>query len=134
MIALNLRPTLQLADAVFEQLCQQNPDLRLERTAQGELIVMSPAGSESGRQKLSLSAQLWHWNQQGQLGVTFDSSAGFLWRSLVAYCHLNPWITEFVWGYKLYPLVKGHKVKTSAGALSGFHPDQGDRTVTITGG
>jgi Uma2 family endonuclease len=77
MIALNLRPTLQLADAVFEQLCQQNPDLRLERTAQGELIVMSPAGSESGRQNLSLSAQLWHWNQQGQLGVTFDSSAGF---------------------------------------------------------
>lgn len=64
MIALNLRPTLQLTDAVFEQLCQQNPDLRLERTAQGDLIAMSPAGSERGRQNLSLSAQLWHWNQQ----------------------------------------------------------------------
>jgi|GEM_PF-1854880 len=32
---------------------------------------MSPDGSESGRQNLSLSAQLWHWNQQGKLGVTF---------------------------------------------------------------
>ncbi|NJL57046.1 Uma2 family endonuclease [bacterium] len=77
MIALNLRPTLQLTDEVFAQLCQQNPDLRLERTAQGELIAMSPAGSESGRQNLSLSAQLWQWNQQAKLGVAFDSSAGF---------------------------------------------------------
>jgi len=77
MIALNLQPTLQLTDAVFEQLCRHNPDLRLERTAQGELIAMSPAGSESGRQNLSLSAQLWQWNQQTKLGVTFDSSAGF---------------------------------------------------------
>jgi len=77
MIALNLRPTLQLTDQVFEQLCQQNPDLRLERTAHGELIAMSPAGSESGRQNLSLSAQLWYWNQQAKLGATFDSSAGF---------------------------------------------------------
>ncbi|WP_421654709.1 Uma2 family endonuclease [Leptothermofonsia sp. ETS-13] len=77
MIALNLRPTLQLTDEVFAQLCQQNPELRLERTAQGELIVMSPAGSESGRQNLSLSAQLWYWNQQAKLGVAFDSSAGF---------------------------------------------------------
>lgn len=77
MIALNLRPTLQLTDEVFAQLCQQNPDLRLERTAQGELIAMSPAGSESGRQNLSLSAQLWQWNHQAKLGVAFDSSAGF---------------------------------------------------------
>lgn len=38
MIALNLRPTLQLTDEVFERICQQNPDLRLERTAHGELI------------------------------------------------------------------------------------------------
>jgi Uma2 family endonuclease len=77
MIALTLRPTLQLTDEVFERICQQNPDLRLERTAQGELIAMAPAGSESGRQNLSLSAQLWQWNRQTKLGVTFDSSAGF---------------------------------------------------------
>jgi len=77
MIALNLRSTLQLTDEVFEQLCRHNPDLRLERTAQGELIAMSPAGSESSRQNLSLSAQLWQWNQQTKLGTTFDSSAGF---------------------------------------------------------
>lgn len=77
MIALNLRPTLTLTDAVFEQLCQQNPDLRLERTAQGELIAMSPAGSESGYRNADLLGQLWQWNRQRQLGIVFDSSAGF---------------------------------------------------------
>jgi Uma2 family endonuclease len=77
MLALNLQPALNLTDEVFEQLCRQNPELRLERTAQGELIAMAPAGSESSRQNLSLSAQLWQWNRQTQLGVAFDSSAGF---------------------------------------------------------
>lgn len=77
MVTLNLSPTLQLTNEAFEQLCRQNPDLRLERTAQGELIAMAPAGSESARQNLSLSAQLWQWNQQTRLGVVFDSSAGF---------------------------------------------------------
>jgi len=77
MITLNLKPHLQLTDETFEQLCRNNPDLRLERTAQGELIAMSPTGSESGRQNLGLSAQLWFWNQQTGFGVAFDSSTGF---------------------------------------------------------
>ncbi|URR36251.1 Uma2 family endonuclease [Thermosynechococcus sp. HN-54] len=77
MIALNLRPTLQLTDEVFEQLCRSNPDLRLERTAQGELIAMAPAGSETGYQNADLLGQLWQWNRQMRLGVVFDSSTGF---------------------------------------------------------
>jgi len=48
MITLDLRPDLQLIDQAFEQLCRSNPDLRLERTAQGELIAMAPSGSETG--------------------------------------------------------------------------------------
>ncbi len=77
MIALNLQPTLQLTDEVFEQLCRQNPDLRLERTAQGELIAMAPTGSETGYRNADLLGQLWQWNRQQQLGRVFDSSAGF---------------------------------------------------------
>ncbi|NET37421.1 MAG: Uma2 family endonuclease [Cyanothece sp. SIO1E1] len=77
MITLNLLPTLQLTDEILVQLCCSNPDLRLERTAQGELIAMSPVGSESGYYNADLSGQLWLWNRKQQLGVTFDSSAGF---------------------------------------------------------
>ncbi|WAS04301.1 Uma2 family endonuclease [Gloeomargaritales cyanobacterium VI4D9] len=77
MVALKLKPTLELTDAVFEQLCRQNPDLRLERTAQGELIAMAPASSETGYYNADLLGQLWQWNRQKQLGIVLDSSAGF---------------------------------------------------------
>jgi Uma2 family endonuclease len=61
----------------FWRLCLANPDLRLERTARGEVIVMPPAGSESGMRNMSASALLWIWNRDSKLGVAFDSSAGF---------------------------------------------------------
>lgn len=77
MITLNLEPQFKLTNEAFEELCRNNPELRLERTAEGKLIAMSPTGSESGRQNLGLSAQLWYWNQQTGLGVAFDSSSGF---------------------------------------------------------
>lgn len=76
MIALDIQP-LNLTDEQFYQLCLRNRDLRLERTATGELIVMSPAGSETAQRNLSIGAQLWLWNEQHALGVAFDSSAGF---------------------------------------------------------
>jgi len=77
LITLKLKPLLTLSDEAFEQLCHHNPETRLERTATGELIAMAPTGSESGYFNASLIAQLWLWNQQTQLGVVFDSAAGF---------------------------------------------------------
>ncbi|MDP8934147.1 MAG: Uma2 family endonuclease, partial [Cyanobacteriota bacterium] len=54
-----------------------NRDLRLERTATGELIVMPRTGSDTGNRNLDISGQLWLWNRQTKLGVVFDSSTGF---------------------------------------------------------
>jgi Uma2 family endonuclease len=76
-LTLKFRPGLRLSDAAFWKLCRANPDLRLERTAKGELVVMPPAGPDSSRRNMSLGAQLWNWNQRTGLGVAFDSSAGF---------------------------------------------------------
>jgi Uma2 family endonuclease len=78
-LKLNVSDTLVLhADrSQFEQLCQLNPDLRLELTSNGELIIMAPAGLESSRQNLSLSVQVYIWNERFKLGVAFDSSGGF---------------------------------------------------------
>ena len=66
-----------LTDRQFEQLCAQNRDTKFEMTSQGELIVMSPTGSESGRQNADLLTQISIWNRQTKLGVVFDSSTGF---------------------------------------------------------
>jgi Uma2 family endonuclease len=76
-LTLNLHSTIELTGECFEQICQSNRDLRFERTSTGELVVMLPAGSDTGRQNCELSGQLWVWNQQIRLGVGFDSSAGF---------------------------------------------------------
>lgn len=75
-LTLNLHP-LTVNEDQFYQLCLANPDLRLERTAIGELVIMPPTGSETGRRNLSLSGQLWLWNEQHRLGHAFDSSTGF---------------------------------------------------------
>ncbi|MEG4497319.1 Uma2 family endonuclease [Microcoleus sp. F10-C6] len=63
----------------FEALALANPDLRLERTAQGELIVNPPTGGESGNRNLSISGQLDRWCEVNEdLGKGFDSSTGFI--------------------------------------------------------
>ncbi len=76
-ITLNLQPTIELTDEQFALICSINRDLRLERTATGELVIMPPTGGETGRRNSSINAQLWLWNQQHKLGEVFDSSTGF---------------------------------------------------------
>ena len=61
----------------FELLCQDNPDLRLELTADGELVTMSPAGYESSERNGDLTADLVIWNRTSKQGRVFDSSGGF---------------------------------------------------------
>ena len=68
---------LDLTDEQFFQLCQANRDLRFERNANGEMVIMSPTGGETRNRNASITAQLWLWNQQYQLGQSFDSSGGF---------------------------------------------------------
>ncbi|PSO79643.1 MAG: hypothetical protein BRC44_08085 [Cyanobacteria bacterium QS_4_48_99] len=76
-ITLNLNAVVELTKEEFYQLCQQNSDLRLERNAQGEIIIMPPTGGETGKRNSILLVQLWLWNEQTQLGEVFDSSTGF---------------------------------------------------------
>lgn len=76
-VTLTLYPMLELTDEQFEWICRNNPELRLERTATGELVVMSPTGSETGERNSGIIGQLWLWNRDRLLGKTFDSSTGF---------------------------------------------------------
>ena len=69
--------TFKVTHEQFQQIAAVNRDLRLERTATGELIVMPPTGSETGNRNQDMSGQLWLWNRQTKLGVVFDSSSGF---------------------------------------------------------
>lgn len=68
---------VRLTEEEFYDLCQHNPSLRLERTADHNIIAMPPVGSESSRKSGEVYGQLWFWNRQHQLGYAYDSSAGF---------------------------------------------------------
>jgi len=61
----------------FAELCAEYPDLRLELTSSGDLIVMPPTGSQTGRRNSKLNSKLDIWASMDGTGVTFSALAGF---------------------------------------------------------
>ncbi len=96
-MTLKFRPGLRLSDRAFWKLCRANPDMRLERTADGELEIMAPAGSDSGRRNASLTSQLWIWNQSTKSGEAFDSSSGFTLPNIAVRAPDASWIAKDRW-------------------------------------
>ncbi|NEO50405.1 MAG: Uma2 family endonuclease [Moorea sp. SIO4A3] len=80
LLKLIVPPSLDLnvSHQQFEQLANANRDLRLERTAEGKLIVNPPTGWETGKRNLSITRQLGNWYEENpEKGEAFDSSTGF---------------------------------------------------------
>lgn len=76
-LTVNLESAITITDQQFYQLCRQNPDLKFERTAEGNLVIMSPTGGETGNRNGRLTQQLFNWSDNNKLGIAFDSSTGF---------------------------------------------------------
>lgn len=77
-IHLELGSALELSDDELFELCVRNPHLRMERTAGGDLIVMTPSGWASGRRGAEVVGALRNWAREEGSGVVSDASAGFL--------------------------------------------------------
>ncbi|MEB3309017.1 MAG: Uma2 family endonuclease [Snowella sp.] len=73
----NLPETLTITQEQFKKIAAANRDLRLEKNAQGQLIIMPPTGGSTGKRNFYLAGQLFVWNERSQLGVAFDSSTAF---------------------------------------------------------
>lgn len=69
---------LRLDEEAFYAFCQANRDLRIERTAQGDIIIMAPAGGESGSRNAEIILALRAFAKKDGRGVAFDSSTGFI--------------------------------------------------------
>jgi Uma2 family endonuclease len=67
-----------MTDEAFAQLCAEHPDLNLELSATGELIIMPQTYTLTGARNSEISAQLRNWARQDRRGVAFDSSTGWL--------------------------------------------------------
>jgi Uma2 family endonuclease len=76
-VTVTLKSLLDLTDDAFYELCRSNPDVKFERTATGELIVMSPTGGETGDRNRRLTQRLGNWTDADNSGLSFDSSTGF---------------------------------------------------------
>jgi Uma2 family endonuclease len=73
-----LKLNINLTDEQYFQLCENNRDYRFECTAEGELLIMPPTGSDTGNRNIELAYQLQAWSRQNNLGKAFDSSTGFI--------------------------------------------------------
>lgn len=76
-VALDLH-SVRLTDDQFYQLCQDNDDLRLELTAEGELIIMPPTGGSTGSRNATITARVTVWAEKDGTGLSFDSSTMFI--------------------------------------------------------
>lgn len=77
-IELHVGSELRLTDDKLFRICSANPELRIERTAQGDLVVMTAAGGESSHRNLRITTALSLWADDDGHGAAFDSSAGFI--------------------------------------------------------
>ncbi|NJN48964.1 MAG: Uma2 family endonuclease [Alkalinema sp. RL_2_19] len=67
----------KMSDGQFYEFCRTNPNLRIERNANGEVIVLPPAFSDTGNRNFKISQQVGNWADEDGTGEVFDSSAGF---------------------------------------------------------
>jgi len=76
-LAVDLSSIVELTDERLYELSQANRELRLERTAEGELVIMSPTGGQTSRRNAQIIYSLSEWANRDRTGVVFDSSGGF---------------------------------------------------------
>ena len=76
-LTVNLKSVIEMTDEQFFQLCQNNRELRFERNANGELIIMPPTGGETGNKNARITQQLMNWTDADGTGIAFDSSTCF---------------------------------------------------------
>lgn len=65
-------------EALFERICADFENERIEQDSEGNVYIMAPVGGESSDQNSELTMQLRAWAKQDGRGRTFDSSVAFI--------------------------------------------------------
>jgi Uma2 family endonuclease len=89
-----LNPELRMNDDEYFDFCMANRDVRFERTAQGEIIIVPPAGPESDYRNTHVSIQLGTWAIRDGRGKTFGPSTEFILPSGAAYSPDAAWVSN----------------------------------------
>jgi Uma2 family endonuclease len=67
-----------LSQEQFFRLCRDNRELRMELSAQKELIVMTLPGGRTSRRNVIITTELTNWAKKDGTGLTFDSACLFI--------------------------------------------------------
>jgi Uma2 family endonuclease len=89
-----LNPELRMNDDEYYDFCMANADVRFERTAQGEIIIVPPAGGESDYRNADISIQLGTWAKRDGRGKTFGPSVEFILPTGAAYSPDAAWVSN----------------------------------------
>ena len=73
-----IRPVGLFSDDQLYEFCRLNGDLDIERTAQGDLLIMAPTSFRTSHLNLRIAAQLDQWAERDGTGVATESSGGFI--------------------------------------------------------
>jgi Uma2 family endonuclease len=76
-LPLRFRPETPMSDEELMRFCAANDALRVERDANGEILVMTPAGNRTGRKNTAIISALDRWAEDDGRGYAFDSNTGF---------------------------------------------------------
>src|SRR6266436_6280701 len=76
-LPLRFRPETPMSDEELMRFCAANDFLRVERDANGEILVMTPAGNKTGRKNTAIISALDAWAERDGRGYAFDSNTGF---------------------------------------------------------
>jgi Uma2 family endonuclease len=89
-----LNPELRMSDDEYFDFCMANPDVRFERTAQGEIIIVPPAGGESDYQNADVIMQLGVWARRDGRGKGFGASTEFILPTGAALSPDTAWVSN----------------------------------------
>lgn len=67
----------RMTDREFFLFASSNRDYKIEREANGQIIINMPTGLKTSNFNTELNGEIWFWNRQAKLGYAFDSNAGF---------------------------------------------------------
>jgi Uma2 family endonuclease len=76
-LPLRFRPETPMSDEQLMRFCAANDFLRVERDANGEILVMTPAGSKTSSMNSRITRLLDEWAEADGRGIAFDSNGGF---------------------------------------------------------
>ena len=76
-LPLRIRPSVPMTDDELLQFCAKNDMVAIERESDGDIVVMSPSGSETSGSNSEINLELGLWNRRAGHGIVFESNAGF---------------------------------------------------------